>query len=487
MARPEENLDPASWDELRAHGHQVLDDLLDWLSTLRDRPAWQPPPPEVREALRADLPIRGEGLAAVWDDFHRLVLPYPWGNVHPRFWGWVNGTGSPSGALAELATAVINTNAGGGNQIAPYVEEQVLSWCKAMLGFPAESSGVLVTGGSVANLVALAAARDGADPSITERGLGGAAQAPVFYASTETHNSVDKAIRLLGMGRDGLRRIPVAPDFRIDLAALEAAIAADRAAGRKPACVVGNAGTVNTGAIDDLSALADLCRREGLWLHVDGAFGALAALSEKLKPLVAGMERADSIAFDLHKWLSMPYDVGAVLVRDPEAHRRPFAVQASYLARLPRGAAPIDHDPGSLSPELSREFRGLKVWMLLKEHGIAKFARLIEQNVAQAKHLAGLVHRHAEVELLAPVPLNIVCLRYCRGPGESLDSVNEEILMRMQERGIAVPSATRLDGRFGIRVAITNHRTVTTDLDLFLEQTVAIGREVTGGGSGDTF
>ena len=486
MGRVEENLDPVSWEAFRAHGHRVFDELMDWLSTLRDRPAWRPPPPEVREALRAELPREGEGLAAVWDDFHRLVLPYPWGNVHPRFWGWVNGTGSPSGALAELATAVINTNAGGGNQIAPYVEEQVLGWCKTMVGFPAESSGVLVTGGSVANLVALAAARDAADPSISERGLGHG-PAPVFYASSETHNSVDKAVRLLGLGRDGLRRIPVAPDFRIDLAGLGEAIAADRAAGRHPACVIGNAGTVNTGAIDDLMALADLCEREGMWLHVDGAFGALAAISERLRPLVAGMERADSIAFDLHKWLSMPYDVGAVLVRDPEAHRRPFAVQASYLARLPRGAAPIDHDPGSLSPELSREFRGLKVWMLLKEHGIAKFARLIEQNVAQARHLAGLVHRHPDVELLAPVPLNIVCLRYCRGPRDRLDAVNQEILMRVQERGVAVPSATVLGGKFGIRVAITNHRTVTSDLDLFLEATVAIGREVTGGGSGDTF
>jgi glutamate/tyrosine decarboxylase-like PLP-dependent enzyme len=251
--------------------------------------------------------------------------------------------------------------------------------------------------------------------------------------------------------------------------------------------VVGNAGTVNTGAVDDLASLAELCRRERLWFHVDGAFGALAALSERLRPLVRGMESADSIAFDLHKWMYMPYDVGCVLVRDPEAHRRPFATGASYLARLPRGAAPNDHDPGSLGPELSREFRGLKVWLLLKEHGIAKFARLIEQNVAQAKYLAGLVHRHAELELLAPVPLNIVCLRYrgqgagSRGQGDELDALNREILMRLQERGIAVPSATVLDGKFAIRVAITNHRSVTSDFDLLVEKVVEIGREVMEG------
>lgn len=488
MARSEETLDPGSWEELRAHGHRVLDELLDWLRTLRDRPVWQPVPGTVREELTTGASQEGQGLEQAWDDFRRLVLPYPWGNVHPRFWGWVNGTGSPSGALAELATAVINTNAGGGNQIAPLVEGQVLDWCKELLGFPASASGVLVTGGSVANLVALAAARDAADPPIGERGLWGRSPL-VVYASAETHNSVDKAVRLLGLGDAGLRRIPVAPDFRIDLAALEAAIAEDRREGRRPCCVVGNAGTVNTGAIDDLPALSAIAAREQLWFHVDGAFGALAALSERLRPLVDGMARADSIAFDLHKWLSMPYDVGAVLVRDPEAHRRPFTTQASYLARLPRGAAPIDQDPGSLSPELSREFRGLKVWLLLKEHGIAKYARLIEQNVSQAKYLAALVHRHSELELLAPVPLNIVCLRYCRGPrGEDrLDEINREILMRIQEDGVAVPSATVLNGKFGIRVAITNHRTVMADLDLFAERLVAIGREVTRGGLGDTF
>jgi glutamate/tyrosine decarboxylase-like PLP-dependent enzyme len=303
----------------------------------------------------------------------------------------------------------------------------------------------------------------------------------VLYASAQTHNSVDKAVRLLGLGQRALRAIPVDAEYRIDLAALTRAIAEDRAAGRKPIAVVGNAGTVNTGAIDDLTALADLAAREQLWFHVDGAFGALAAISDQLRPLVAGMERADSVAFDLHKWLYMPYDVGCVLVRSREAHRRPFATHASYLAREARGAAPNDHDPGSLGPELSREFRGLKVWMLLQEHGLAAYARLLEQNVAQARYAAGLIHRHAELELMAPVPLNVVCLRYLGsrpGDGEALDRVNRELLIRIQERGIAVPSGTMLGGRFAIRLAITNHRTRRDDLDLFLDQVVALGREI---------
>jgi aromatic-L-amino-acid decarboxylase len=200
---------------------------------------------------------------------------------------------------------------------------------------------------------------------------------------------------------------------------------------------------------------------------------------------VRGMERAQSVAFDLHKWLYMPYDVGCVLVRDPEAHRRPFSTHASYLSKATRGAAPTDHEPGSLSPELSREFRGLKVWMLLQEHGAAKYTRLIEQNVDQAKYLASLVHRHVELELLAPVPLNIVCLRYAGkrgsgegGRGETLDALNQELLIRLQERGIAVPSGTVLDGKFAIRVAITNHRSRREDFDLLVDAVAQLGREL---------
>jgi aromatic-L-amino-acid decarboxylase len=483
--RPEESLDPESWDAFRAHSHRVLDELTGWQASLRDRPVWQPVPQSVREALRAPLPREGAGLEASWEAFRRLVLPYPWGNVHPRFWGWVNGTGSPSGALADFASAVINTNAGGGHQIAPYVEEQVIDWCKAMLGYPPEASGALVTGGSVANLVALAAARDAADARIAEEGVRAVAAPLVLYASAQTHNSVDKAVRLLGLGQHALRSIAVDADYRLDPEVLRRTIAADRAAGRQPFCVVANAGTVNTGAIDPLAALADLCRDERLWFHVDGAFGALAAISDELRPLVSGMERADSIAFDLHKWLYMPYDVGCVLVRDRDAHRRPFATSASYLARESRGAAPNDHDPGTLGPELSRDFRGLKVWMLLQEHGVAKYARLIEQNVAQARYLAGLVHRHTELELMAPVPLNIVCLRYAgvRAGGaapapEALDLLNRELLIRLQERGIAVPSSTMLAGRFAIRVAITNHRSRREDFETLVSAVAELGREL---------
>jgi aromatic-L-amino-acid decarboxylase len=480
---PEIGLDPESWDDLRAHGHRVLDELFDWLRDVRARPAWQAMPEVSREALRAPLPREGVGLERAWNDFREHVLPYPWGNIHPRFWGWVVGTGSPSGALAELATAVFNVNAGGGNHAGPYLERQVVDWCKEMVGFPAEASGLLVTGGSVANLVGLAAARDAAGTTIPEEGVAAAGRGLVMYASAQTHNSVDKAVRLLGLGQRGLRAIPVDSEYRISLAALEGAIREDRGAGLRPCCVVGNAGTVNTGAIDDLAALADLCARERLWFHVDGAFGALVALSDTLRSLVLGMERADSIAFDLHKWMYMPYDIGCILVRDPVAHQRPFSTHASYLSRLPRGAAPIDRDPGTLGPELSTELRGLKAWLLLKEHGAEKYGRLIEQNVAQAAYLEDRVRATPELELMAPVPLNIVCFRY-RGAGTGgvdLDQLNTELLMRLQERGIAVPSQTMLGGQFALRVAIVNHRSRREDLDLLVDKSVELGREIARG------
>lgn len=477
----EESLDPASWDELRARGHELMDEMLEWLRTVRDRPAWSPMPEGVRQALRTPVPLAGQGLASAWEDFRQLVLPYPWGNVHPRFWGWVVGTGSASGALAEFASAAYNVNAGGGNHAAPVVEAQVLDWFKELLGFPASASGALVTGGSVANLVALAAARDAAHPDISDAGLVRAAQDVVFYASDQTHNSVLKAVKLLGLGLSGLRLLPVDAEFRLDMASLETAIAQDRAAGRLPGCVIANAGTVNTGAIDDLEAIGEVCRREGLWFHVDGAFGALVALSDRLRHLVRGMETADSVAFDLHKWLHVPYDAGCVLVRDEAAHHRPFTTEAAYLQPMERGAAPIGH-PGTRSPDLSTAFRALKIWMLLKEHGSAKLGRLIAQNVDQAKYLASLVQSSPALELMAPVPLNVVCLRYRGDGGGDLDAINREILMRLQERGIAVPSGAVIQDRFAIRVAITNHRSRREDFDVLVKAVVTLGDEVRLGG-----
>jgi aromatic-L-amino-acid/L-tryptophan decarboxylase len=266
-------------------------------------------------------------------------------------------------------------------------------------------------------------------------------------------------------------------DCRIDPTALRERIAQDRAAGARPFCVIGTAGTVNTGAIDHLAKLADICAQENLWLHVDGAFGALIALSDTLKPRLAGIERADSLAFDFHKWLHVPYGAGCVLVRRGDLHRATFAMTPDYLQRNARGLAGGDPWFCDYGPELSRSFRALKVWFTLKEHGVRRLAGAIERNCAQAQYLGERIRREARLELLAPVALNIVCFRF-RGPGledAELDRLNAEIVADLQESGVAAPSTTTLGGRTVIRVCLTNHRTRQSDLDILLDATIAFG------------
>jgi glutamate/tyrosine decarboxylase-like PLP-dependent enzyme len=336
----------------------------------------------------------------------------------------------------------------------------------------------------MANLVALAVARQAkAGFDVREAGMGEGAPALVVYASTEVHSSVRKAVELMGLGRRNLRLVPVDGEYRIDLDRLRAAIARDRAEGRRPICVVGTAGTVNTGATDDLRALSALCREEQLWFHVDGAFGALVRLAPSLAPMVAGLEAADSVAFDLHKWGYLPFEVGCTLVRHPEAHRATFAVAPSYLGATPRGPAAGGVLFADLGLQLSRGFRALKVWMSFKTHGVDQIGEVIAQNVEQIRYLTALVDAHPQLERLAPAPLNICCLRFV-APGldsDALNALNQEILWRLQESGVALPSHTVLDGRFAIRVANTNHRTRREDFDLLVRAVVDIGREALAG------
>ncbi len=482
--RIEETLDPSDWQAMRDLGHRMVDDMMGWLETARERPVWRPVPGEVKQALRKPLPQEGQGAEAAYRDFRELVLPYPMGSYHPRFWSWVIGTGTPLAMLAEMLAAGMNSNLGGGEHSSAYVEEQVIDWCRQMTGFPASSSGLLVSGSSMGNLVGLAVARSArAGFDVRRRGLAGSAERLAVYASSEAHSSIQKAVELLGLGADSLRQAPVRADFTVDVAALVRMIAADRASGMRPICIVGNAGTVNTGAIDDLPALADLAAREGMWFHVDGAFGALACLSPDLAPRVAGMERADSLTFDFHKWLYLPYEIGVALVRDAEVHRRAFSLTPDYLVHGERGLA-AGLWFSDYGVQLSRGFRALKAWMHIKEHGAAKLGRLISQNVAQARHLAALVERSGELELMAPVALNIVCFRY-RVPGldePALDALNQELLIRLQEGGVAAPSYTRVRGRYALRAAITNHRSRREDFDAMVAEVLRIGRELAASG-----
>lgn len=490
----EETLDPvgpAGWTEFRGLAHRMVDDMLDHLSSLDQQPAWRPIPDTVRAALNEPPPILGQGTEEAYRDFLRLVLPYPNGNLHPRYWGWVQGNGTPLGMMADMLASGMNPHLAGFNQAPTLVEHQVLAWLAELMGFPADASGVLVTGGSMANVLGVAVARfaalravgyDVREWGVQPRPDGARPPRLVCYGSTETHGWARKAVELLGLGNAALRRVAVDRDYRLDLDALRRAVAEDRAAGVLPACVIATAATVNTGAIDDLSAVADFCEAEKIWFHVDGAFGALLRISEALRPRVAGIERADSLAFDLHKWGYLPFECACVLVRNPEIHRATFVTKASYLSETTRGVIAGGLPFAERGVDLTRGFKALKVWLSFKAHGVAAFGRLIEQNVRQAQHLGALVEAHPDLELLAPVSLNVVCFRYApRGaPEDALNALNQEILVRLQEAGTAVASSTLLEGRYAIRCANVNHRSRLKDFDTMIDAVLSIGARVRG-------
>lgn len=485
----EETLDPKDWESLRALGRQMLDDMFDHFATLRDRPVWRPMPEEVKQRLRTPAPRQPTDPREVYEEFKQSILAYPTGNAHPRFWGWVMGTGTPLGMLADMLTSGLNAHGAGYDQAAPVVERQVISWMAELLGLPPQTSGVLVSGASMGNLIGLAVARQAkADFDVRRDGHQESGHARLtVYCSTETHSWAQRAVEVLGLGNRSLRRVPVNEDDTIDLAALEAAIEADRQRGWRPFCIIGNAGTVNTGAFDDLHALADICHTEDLWFHVDGAFGAWAAISSTSRDLVRGLERADSLGVDLHKWPYLPFEVGCALVRDPERHKETFSLSPAYLASPRRGILAEPMQFADLGLDLTRSFRALKVWMSLKVDGADLYGRLIDQNLGQARYLEGLVQRSPDLECLAPARSNIVCFRF-RPAGHddsSLDGLNNEILCELQESGTAVASGTQIRGRFAIRVAVTNHRSRQDDFDLLIAAVRRLGNRLLKGTSGE--
>lgn len=461
----EETFDPDDWEQFRRLAHRMVDETIDHLRTLREKPVWQPIPGEVRASFQAALPREGKGEEAAYDEFRRRILPYPNGNLHPRFFGWVQGNGTPLAMMADMLAAAMNPHMAGFDQAPALVEHEVLRWLAELMGFPAEASGVMVTGGTMANTLGLAVARHAkAGFDVRELGLAGGPRLKL-YGSAETHSWAQKACELLGLGNAAFRRV--------EASGLREAIRRDREEGHKPFCLVGTAGTVNTGASDDLSALADLAAEEGLWLHVDGAFGALAYLSPRLRPRVSGLDRADSLGFDLHKWGYLPFECACVLVRDATLHRATFATAAAYLEHTVRGPIAGGLPFADRGMDLTRGFKALKVWLTFQAYGVDKMVRLIEQNVDQAAYLGRRIEERPELELVTPVHLNVVCFRH-RGP----DSLNEEILLRLQESGIASPSGTRLGGRHVIRVCIVNHRTRREDLDLMLDTVLRLGGEL---------
>ena len=455
----------------------MLDDILDYIEGIRERPVWQPIPDSVRARFHEAVPTDPTELAAVHDDFMRHILPFATGNSHPRFMGWVHGGGNVAGMLAEMLAAGLNANLGGRDHVPIEVERQIVHWTRLLFDFPSTATGLFVTGSSMANLLGALIARTRAlGIDVRQNGLASTSKRLVAYTSAAAHRCISQAMDLSGLGIKSLRVIATNDAYQIDIDALNEAIASDRKAGFTPFLMIGTAGTVDTGALDDVAALASIAKRENLWLHVDGAIGALAIMAPDLAPRLAGIQQADSIALDFHKWGQVPYDAGFLLVRDGTLHRDTFASPAAYLRRETRGLAAGGHWPCDFGPDLSRGFRALKTWFTLKVYGTAALGAMISRTCELARYLEIKIATTKELELLAPVSLNIVCFRH---RGENPDRLNAQIVADMHESGIAAPSTTVLGNRLAIRVALFNHRTEPRDIDALINAVLKLGAAAT--------
>lgn len=469
-------LDPQNWDEVRAIGHHMLDDMFDYIEHIRSRPVWQAMPPSVRSRFLTPLPEQGEDIAAVYREFSQYILPYALGNVHPGFLGWVHGGGTPVGMLAEMLAAGLNSNLGGRDHSALEIERQMVEWVRQIFGFPETASGLFLTGTSMANLAGLLVARTVAlGPESRENGVFETGRILRAYTSRGAHMCIRKAMEMSGLGANALRLIDTDGKHRMNIARLEESVQQDRRSGLRPFLVIATAGTVDVGAIDDLDAIHQFCCAEKLWLHVDGAFGALAKLSPELSPQLSGIEKADSIAFDFHKWAQVPYDAGFLLVRDATAQLETFASPATYLRRDATGLAAGSPWPCDLGPDLSRGFRALKAWFTLKTFGTAQIGAVIAQCCGLARYLEARVLAEPKLELLAPVQLNIVCFRH---RSKNPDVFNRQLAIAIQESGLAAPSTTTINGQLAIRAAIVNHRTQRSDIDTLIDATLSLGATI---------
>jgi aromatic-L-amino-acid decarboxylase len=469
-------------EEFRRLGYRAVDMLTEHLAALPRQPCRSGVPDDLRrELLEAALPDGPTRADALLDDVGSKVLAYPMGNGSPRFFGWVNSPAAPLGVLAELLAAGLNPSVAGGDHAATYVELAVLRWIRQIVGFPASSGAILTSGGSVANLIGLAVMRHvKTGGQVRTHGLGGTQPAMAVYTSTEGHSCIQKDIELLGIGHVNLRRIGVTADWRMDVRALEAQIRRDRAAGMLPACVAATAGTVNTGAIDPLGLIADLCQAEGLWFHLDAAYGGPAALIPELADLYRGLDRADSVAVDPHKWMYVPVECGCALVRDAHAMRDAFSLVPPYLRD--DTAQPWFSEFGI---QQSRGFRALKLWIAIRQIGLDGYRRSISHDIAMARSLRQRLREAPDFELVAAGPLSITCFRHrpaAEGQNADVDRLNRTILDAVQNEGRVFLTGTELQGRFVLRACIVNFRTREPDLDALLDAIRRAATRVLQGG-----
>ncbi len=477
-------LDPeADPDQFRAMASRAVDIVERYFAEIADLPAMPlTTAPAVRELLREPLPQEGAALDDVLNVVRDIVYPLSRHNGHPRFFGYVASPGTPVAAIGDLLTAGLNANvtAWRSAPAGAELEHVVIDWFKSIVGFESNATGILVSGGSMANFSALAAARTAAAPEIGR--LGGGNQPPLrIYVSSEGHFSIQKAARMLGIGSENVQSIPVDAQMRMDIGQLERRIDQDRQAGFRPMCIVANAGTTATGAFDSLTHLADVAERHRLWLHVDAAYGGFAALAPSTRNLFAGIERADSIALDPHKWLYTSMGCGCILYRDPQAAAAAFSYGAEYTR--PIG---LSQDEAfafwDLGPELSRPLRALTVWLQIKLYGARNLADAIERNMECARHFGRLVEAAEDFELLLPVALSIFCFRFQpRGFTGDLDELNERTLVALQRAGRSYLSNARVGGAFALRGCVLNYRTTIHDMETLLEDVREAGRLASAG------
>src|SRR6476620_8759743 len=504
MINDSKNLSPAhlldpSPEQIRSWGNAAVELMAEYLGTIRNRPVYpQTNSRQIRGHLDSSLPDQPTTFDELLYTFRNTLIELSRHNGHPRMFGYVQAPGTAIAALADLLASTLNANLTAWRSAPAAVEIELLTieWIKQIIGFNRNATGLFVSGGSMANMAALAAARRAkAPPEIQNKGAQFCSRPLRIYASEETHHSVAKAAALLGIGRDNVRLIRVDERYKINLDALVAAIEEDRATGHLPICVVANAGTVATGAFDPLAQISEIALRYNLWLHVDAAYGGFAALASTARPFFTSIGQADSVALDPHKWLYLPVDCGCILYRDPETARRTFAHEAEYTRVIGQEAdeAFAFWDYG---PELSRRFRALKVWMLVKGVGVRALGDAIEKDLACARHFEKLIKESDDFEILAPVELSIFCFRHLphqlkdipvdenerRIREEKLDLHNERLLLALQHDGSSYLSNARLRGRFALRGCVMNYRTTLRDMEILLDdlRRVAVGGAAIG-------
>jgi glutamate/tyrosine decarboxylase-like PLP-dependent enzyme len=466
-----DRLDTAA-DEIRAMGLAALERIASYYAGLAERPIVAPTTSaELRVLLDEPLPMEGVAFDRLLEDLERTVVRYSRHNAHPRFFGYISSPGTPVTAIGSMIEAALNINATcwRSGPVATEMERLTIGWLKEMLGYPAEAVGLYTSGGSMANFAGLAAARSAKAPvDVAREGVGAIGRAMCAYVSEEGHFSVAKAAGMLGLGEANVRPVKTDEGFHMDLADLERLVAEDRAAGRLPFCVVASAGTTATGAVDPLRTIAEFAQREGLWLHVDAAYGGFAAMAPGTRHLFDGIGLADSVALDPHKWMYLPVGCGCVLYRDPATARAAFSHSAEYTRTigLERDEAFAFWDYG---PELSRPFRALAVWLLVKHAGARRLAEAVERNIACAKYFERLVEASGDFEMLAPVELSVFCFRHIGAREGDRNAVNERILVALQRGGSTYLSNAMLRGRFALRGCVLNYRTTERDMQRALD------------------